>query len=499
FDGLQDTASAVAVQKDGKIVVVGTATTNVGGKDLAVIRYLPNGQPDPGFGSLGKVTIDVYNQGEDDEAFAVALQADGKILVAGYAVTPGTNQKDFVVARLLDNGFLDPSFASPQGFDGKSIINLADNDIAYALAVQTDGKIVVAGRAGMGGFSDFGLARLLPRGKPDLSFGGGHNGNVTNAPNGISGCNEARALAFSPDGKIGLAGYSDFQANGHPKFAVARFYAAGPNAGQPDQTFNPNGPLPGTVVTTLPGGLANEDAKANAVLVLPNGDIIAGGYLGVTFPEFALLRYHGSGQNAGTLDNTFDGDGVAHTDIGGQLSTAEVTGLALQPDGKIVASGFGYDQGQFRMMLARYTADGSLDSSFDGDGKVEAAIGFTDTRAYGMALQADGKIVVAGNTLSQGGNFAVMRFENDHLELAAPPAVGEGGTAVVTVTRVGGQTGAVSALLTVVGGSAQPGQDYAFAPQLVTFAAGQTVQTVAIPIVGDAFVEGTETLASPTI
>jgi uncharacterized delta-60 repeat protein len=492
FDSLPDAAHAVAVQKDGKIVVVGTATTGVGGKDLAVVRYLPNGQPDPSFGALGKVTIDVYNQGEDDEAFAVAVQDDGKILVAGYAVTPGTNQKDFVVARLLDNGFLDPTFASPQGFDGKSIINLADNDIAYALAVQTDGKIVVAGRAGMGGFSDFGMARLLPNGKPDLSFGGGNTGEVTVAPAGVSGVNEARAVAFSPDGKIVLAGYSDDQANGHPKFAVARFYATGPNAGQPDQTFNPTGPLPGTVVTTLPGGLANEDAKANAVVVQPNGDIVAGGYLGTLFAEFAVLRYHGSGPLAGKLDSSFDGDGVAHMTFG-QSQTNEITGLAFQPDGKLVAAGYGFTNGQQLVKLARYnSADGSLDTSFDGDGKVTASIGVANTTAYGMALQGDGKIVVAGTVTN---NFAVMRFENDHLEMASSGIVAaEGSMALVTVTRIGGQTGAVSALLDIAGGSALAGQDYAFKPQLVTFADGQTVQTLAIPIVADAFVEASETL-----
>src|SRR5262249_45265929 len=179
-------------------------------------------------------------QGTDDEAFAVAIQTDGKILVAGYTITPGTNQKDFVVTRLLGNGFLDPTFASPQGFDGRSIINLADNDIAYALAVQTAGKIVVAGRAGMGGFSDFGMARLLSNGKPDLTFGGGNTGEVTTAPNGVTGVNEARAIAIAPDGKIVLSGYSNAQGNSTNKVAVARYFASGANPGFLDPTFNPN-------------------------------------------------------------------------------------------------------------------------------------------------------------------------------------------------------------------------------------------------------------------
>jgi uncharacterized delta-60 repeat protein len=217
---------------------------------------------------------------------------------------------------------------------------------------------------------------------------------------------------------------------------------------------------------------------------------VVGGYVGTGFTEFAVVRYLGSGPNAGKLDATFGEGGLAHTSFG-QLTTNFINGLALQPDGKIVAGGFGFGNGQQSMKLARYNPDGSLDATFDGDGKATASIGVSDTYAYGMAMQADGKIIMVGQA---NNNFVVMRFENDHLELAAPPAVGEGGTAVVTVTRVGGQTGAVSVLLTVAGGSAQPGQDYGFAPKLVTFADGQTVQTVTIPIVGDPFVEGTETL-----
>src|SRR5262249_16639750 len=176
------------------------------------------------------------------------------------------------------------------------------------------------------------------------------------------GSEEAHAVAIDANGKIVLAGFAS--PNGKYKFALARYDSTGPNAGKLDTTFNPNGAIPGTVVTTLPGALATEDAKANALLILPDGNIMAGSYLGTVFPEMAVLRYHGSGPGSGLLDNTFDGDGVVHTYIGGQPSTAEITDLALQPDGKIVAAGFGFDQGNFRMMLARFNPGGSLDTSF---------------------------------------------------------------------------------------------------------------------------------------
>src|SRR5262249_58193375 len=121
------------------------------------------------------------------------------------------------------------------------------------------------------------------------------------------------------------------------------------------------------------------------------------------------------------------------------------SGVVVQAEGKLVAGGAGFSAFLQSMKLARYNPDGSLDNSFDTDGRVTASIGFSSTAAYGMALQGDGKIVLAG---AANNNFAVMRFENDQLQLD-PPAIiaAEGSTAVVTVKRVGGQTGEVSALL----------------------------------------------------
>jgi uncharacterized delta-60 repeat protein len=200
----------------------------------------------------------------------------------------------------------------------------------------------------------------------------------------------------------------------------------------------------------------------------------------------------------GAADNSFAGDGLATAFDGGLFSSATINGLALQPDGKIVAAGtFSPFIGSDSMAVGRFNLDGSLDTTFGGGTNpvtTPFGVGFpgVDASALGVALQADGKIVAVGQA---DNDFAVARYENDRLQLASPVfSGGEGSTALVTITRVGGQRGAVSALLSVVGGSALPGQDYLFTPLVVTFAEGQTTQTVAIPLIGDAFVEGTETI-----
>src|SRR5262249_37719475 len=180
-------------------VVVGTATTGAGGKDLAVIRYLPDGTPDPSFGAFGKVTIDAFGQGKDDEAFAVTLLDDGRILIAGSA-TNG-NKQQFVVARLLGNGFLDPSFGPSGGLDGRAFIDFGEiTEVPYGMALQKDGKIVVAGKIGTGGLNNFALARLNAGGTLDQTFGGNANGPGRRFTYLASGSEEAHAVAIDANG-----------------------------------------------------------------------------------------------------------------------------------------------------------------------------------------------------------------------------------------------------------------------------------------------------------
>ena len=163
FGGGTDLAFALALQADGKIVAAGeaTVTSNI---DFALARYNANGSLDTTFSSDGKLVTD-FSAGYDHGS-AVAVQADGKIIVAGYAF--GATMFDFALARYNSNGDLDTTFDG----DGKLVTDFAgDMDLAFAIALQPNGKIVVVGNA-FSTSSDFALARYNPDGSLDTTFAG---------------------------------------------------------------------------------------------------------------------------------------------------------------------------------------------------------------------------------------------------------------------------------------------------------------------------------------
>jgi uncharacterized delta-60 repeat protein len=155
FAGFNDEASSVAVQPDGKIVVAGQAGPYVNRNfDFALARYNSNGTLDASFGTSGKATTDFA--GSSDQPSSLALQGDGKIVVAGQTFVGGVH--DFAVARYNSNGTLDTSF----GTSGKATTDFAgSDDRPSSVAVQPDGNIVVAGQADIGGRFDFALARYV--------------------------------------------------------------------------------------------------------------------------------------------------------------------------------------------------------------------------------------------------------------------------------------------------------------------------------------------------
>ena len=335
-----------------------------------------------GFGSgLGKVMTPIGSN--NDVANAVALQPDGKIVVAGNCYN-GVNE-DFCLARYLPSGALDTSFNTT----GKLMTPIGSiGDIAYALALQPDGKIVVAGYCSNDGNNDFCLARYLPSGALDTSFNA--TGTVI-TPIGSS-YDYANALALQPDGKIVVAGYCSNGTNGD--FCLARYL---PN-GALDTSFNTTG----KVITPVGSG----SDTAYAVALQPDGKIVVtGGCFGSTNFGFCLARFLPSG----ALDTSFNTTGTVITSIGSSYDTAY--GVALQPDGKIVVAGFCLTPiGRF--CLARFLPSGTLDTSFNTTGKVITPIGSGNDFARAVALRPDGKIVVAGGC-SDGTNndFCLARYE----------------------------------------------------------------------------------------
>ena len=191
-------ARAVAVQKDGKVVVAGSG--DVGGStDLAVVRYLPSGLPDPAFG--GGDGIATSHIGSSTLAFDVAIQKDGKIVVAGGRSLGASTDSEAIVARFRANGTLDPSFGS----GGKAHLDVGKISFAFGLAVGSRGKVVLAGVGGSGGSSLSGfVARLTRAGKRDHGFGGGDGVTRSKLRQGFAYVTD---VALQRNGKIVVAGF----------------------------------------------------------------------------------------------------------------------------------------------------------------------------------------------------------------------------------------------------------------------------------------------------
>lgn len=352
FPGGTQSASAVVIQPDGKIVAIGTAT------GFALARYDVTGTLDVTFGTGGLVTTDI---GPSGEAFAAALQPDGKIVAAGR-VAPAGYCCQFALARYDSNGSLDTSF----GTGGLVITNIGGLNGASALAIQSDNKIVAAGSTGAALSEDFALARYNADGSLDPTFGTG--GQVTTDFGGID---QPGDVAIRPDGKILVVG------GGGPAhdFCLVLY---GSN-GMLETSFGAGGK-----VTTDFGGLD----RAHAVRLQSDGKMVLAG---TGAERFALARYDAQGG----LDPTFGGNGKVTIQFTGDNIEA-ATDVAIQADGKIVASGWAFASFTQEFALARFEADGRPDVSLGDLGRVLTSFAGGDAAAGAMALQADGKIVTAG-------------------------------------------------------------------------------------------------------
>lgn len=321
-------ADAVAIDADCRIVVAGRKEDSNGNRDFGVVRLNADGSPDTSFAGDGRVAVDFA--GGNDEASAVAIQSDGRIVVAGVAAISAANPTDFAAIRLNTDGTLDTTFDR----DGKQTVDFETRaDFAIDLAIQADGKFVLVG-ASAGSDTAFGVARLNTDGSLDNTFS--FDGRQRIGTQGLQ--NVARAVAVHDDGRIVVAGYS----------------------------------------------------------------IVSGNY------DFSVVLLTADGNP----DVTFDGDGKRTFDFMGGDDRAE--DVAIDANGRIVVAGWAWGrETEFDDAIARLNTDGSLDNTFDADGKQTADIGGSQNGLYGLTLQSDGSMVVVGETLSSNGtgmDFGVARF-----------------------------------------------------------------------------------------
>ena len=391
FFGSDDQGHSITLQTDGKILLAGNATNTNGYYDFALARYNANGSLDTSFDGDGKLTTDFF--GSYDIGESITLQTDGKILVAGYAFN-SSGSPAFALARYNANGSLDTSFDG----DGKLTTDFfGSGNYGNSITLQSDGKILMAGSAfnGSGG-QDFALARYNANGSLDTSFDG--DGKLTTDFFGSG--DQVRSITLQADGKILVAGIAD-NGSGRQDFALARYNANG----SLDTSFDGDGKL-----TTDFFGL---DDQVRSIILQADGKILVAGYATNNDGDYdlALARYNANG----SLDTSFDGDGKLTTDFFVLDDIGE--SVTLQTDGKFLVAGSAFGGGSSDFLLARYNANGSLDTSFDGDGKVMVNIGKngnTSDSAYAVNFQADGKIVVAGYSDSSGqSDFALARLNAD--------------------------------------------------------------------------------------
>jgi uncharacterized delta-60 repeat protein len=422
-----DTAHAVAIDSSGRIVTAGysnvAANQNIPSHlNIAMVRYTASGTLDSSFDGDGKVTTEFNSSKKsrnNDVANAIAIQPDGRMIVAGYTCNLGScdypnNNKDFALVRYNLNGSLDTSFGT--GGKVRTAVSTGYDEI-FGIAIQPDGKIVAAGGSG----GNFALVRYNVNGSLDTTFSG--TGKVFTD----FGAGEvSHAVRIQSDGMIVAAGRTVNSSIGNGDFALTRYNSDG----SLDGSFGTGGKL--TTDFGGPYGCAPVGDGAYGLMVDTAGKIIAAGnacqqrldVAGQQRNQFGLARYNPDG----TLDATFGTGGKVITPLTpDSLGADELAyGIAIDSSGKIIAAGKStVTGGDYAFGLVRYNVDGSLDSGFGSSGVVITDIGSgpNDT-ARGVAVQPDDKIVVAGHCADSSGysDVCVARYLDGGAAIAAQTA-----------------------------------------------------------------------------
>lgn len=379
FAGWSTTPKGAVEYFDGAVI-----TMNTLGLYLYAVWEYVSPKLDTTFGGNGIVTTAVGSSIDDGRE--VVIQSDGKIVVAGGSYIGSF--ENFAVVRYNSDGSLDKYFdEDPE----KSASGTGDGIVTTAIGtshaggrsvvLQADGKIVVAGYSSNGSNNDIAVVRYNTNGTLDTSFGG--DGIVTTAPS--AGDDYGNSVVIQSDGKIVVTGGS----------VVVRYNIDG----SLDTTFGSNGIVAIAIILS----------SVQSVTIQANGKIVVVGYtfFGGSNNETVVIRYN----TDGSLDTSFGGDGHVTTASGYMGGNS----VAVQPDGKIVVVGTSTNESnRWVISVTRYNTDGSLDITFGGDGVVDVAVSTENTLGFSVALQSDGKIVVAGYSINVSDyDFAVVRYNTD--------------------------------------------------------------------------------------
>lgn len=371
FGFSNDAAVSIATRQDGKVVVAGTSNKYRSQQSFLsyVNQYNADGTPDISFGQNGQIFVKPITR-DRDLITDLELQPDGKMVLVG---TTGTYPSSIFITRRNIDGSVDSAF----GVGGTTITSFPTNIAgANSVALQSDGKIIVVGSANTSATNgDMIVLRYNVDGTLDSSF---DNDGWATIDLGYA-YDKAYAVKIQLDGKIVLAG---------TQFSIVRLNSDG----SLDATFNGTGSVLGTFGSSITAGNL---AWAHDLLIQPDGRIVVGGKMTVSFnPNNSILARFNSD---GSLDTTFDQDGKVDISSFGRAET--IQSIQLDSSGKIVAAG----SGNGVIAISRFNTNGSLDTTFDGDGRAFTPTGnSSDNRqqANALTIQADSKILVAGQSFS---------------------------------------------------------------------------------------------------
>jgi uncharacterized delta-60 repeat protein len=378
--------NGIALQSDGKIVAVGSrfdpANSVAYSSNFALARYNTDGSLDTSFSGDGKQVTDF---GRTESGESVAIQSDGKIVVAGSKCN-GLSACDLGVARYNANGSLDTTFSG----DGRQVVGFGsgDNGTYGGLAIQSNGKIVIAGYMyNSSGNSDFAVYRLDANGSLDTTFGGDGKVNYGFGGGRVDWTHEL----LLQGGKIVVVGTTCDGSFANCDFAVARLTSAGAL----DASFSGDGKQTADFGGSESGWAVAAQADGKLVVV---GDT----YTAPSTTAFALARFNADG----SLDTSINGTGKRTFSLGNPSRACDVL---VQPGGKIVVAGEASNGSNSDFALARLNSNGALDATFSGDGKLLIGFAGQDDWATSLVRQANGRYVLGGTATGASENFGLAR------------------------------------------------------------------------------------------
>lgn len=420
FFGTDEQVFAVATMRDGRFVAAGKVTaTNVTGngssENMAIARYLPNGTLDPSFGSAGLVHVDIDSA--SDEVRAVRVLSDNSVLAAGSLST--SSHADFGILKLRADGSRDTTFGEPdigstrKGYVRFDIAGVNFHDNAYAMALQRDGRIVLAGTTPVfhDGFNygQVAVARFTADGVLDTTFGGG-DGVVVLDPFFGAAADALTTIALDQSGNPGA---DDRIVVGGRTFGCSCAFLARLTAnGAVDTTFGANGRVMVTAANN--GGVQTGMSYLASARLTPDGKILAlgeGGDRGMTLMRFAAN---------GSLDTTFGINGRSLIKYSGVSDEDIPAALALQGNGKIVAAGYATSRvtgaAHKDFFVGRWLANGMIDTAFGDQGYKVAQVAAGEDEAFAVAVDVSGNILAGGYSTRPNvapRDYALLRLIGD--------------------------------------------------------------------------------------